>query len=172
MSLNKTFSQDSRQYRRETYDGIAGKPRTTIIPDVATVATSKLAFDAGASQFVFGVLITVNAANDDQAGQRLMDMSTAVNWIQPGIGEVVVMADAPITSVHAVGIGDVSANGVIDTAETTLATVKTAMTQFDFGSSDNVLTLSMFAIKPWTSASPLVDAGQELLFRIVGKSHA
>jgi len=154
----------------EMYGGVTGWVSVdelgdaSVVPTIAAVATSEVSLLATAGEVIMG-RFTVNAPDDATAAIRLMNKQPDCEVVMPG-ETVSIKSSASIIRIDFVGVADVTvtAGNVIDTNESVLANVTSAMLTFDFLSSDIVKKADITLSNTWA-------AGVEALMKIGGRSY-
>lgn len=147
-------------------DGITGIPRFQVTPTVAGVSTSELIVDAGATNQVLGIRASLAATDLVTAGDAIKNRYPDVARASLKDSNIIT-SDSAITALYVCGIGDATnaAGKVISTTEATDATIRSAITLFEFSPTDDVRTVVISFDEPYTSQ-------QLAIARVEGYSYA
>ncbi len=152
-----------------------GIPVTWVTPTVAGVATSELLLDAGATTTVKELLKAVFtlSAEDLASAADLVKFPRSADAPEalPGTG-VILSSDTAITDVFAAGVSatvDAAASNVMLFNESTDATIRSALTQFEFAASDDVRSVVIMLTCPFGTVQSGFTYGQYGLLRVWGR---
>ena len=158
-------------------------PRLAVTPEVggSPQAFQQFVDDGTPAIELLGLRYTVNAGDDVVAGSRLLNGYPDCGFL--GLdAQTVIVADAAITSVHVVAVGNDTAGtpgtgtpiGVVGGLGTdaTEAQTRTSMVEFNFDSADNVRTVILTTTAAYTAAAINATADNYFGLTVEGRSHA